>query len=274
MARNVNKVKELHPNAKNLELAEARWAQASIYAMEGEAYGVIVGKKFQRDPDGNVIFENGLPTYDSKLSVLGNGNHDFTLGFANKFSYKNFNLNILLDMKWGADVYSMSAMQAHTNGTSKNTLEGRREWYESEEQRISQNVDQGDWTPTGGYIGKGVKNIGTADNPEYVTNDVPVNPQIYYDKIYQNTPEPYIYDASYIKLRELTFSYNIPAKLLAKSFIREISISAYGRNLWLIHSKIKNIDPESSYNNGNGQGFEYGSLPTRRTFGLGINLKF
>lgn len=274
LARNINKVVELHPEAKNLELAEARWAQASIYAMEGEAYGVIVGKKFQRDPNGNVIFEDGLPTYDSQLSVLGNGNYDFTIGFANKFSYKNFNLSVLLDMKWGADVYSMSAMQAHTNGTSKNTLEGRKEWYESEELRISQNIESGDWTPTGGFIGKGVKNIGTAENPEYVTNDVPVNPQIYYDKVYQNTPEPYIYDASYIKLRELTFSYNVPAKFLAKSFIREMSVSAYGRNLWLIHSKLKNIDPESSYNNGNGQGFEYGSLPTRRTFGLGINLKF
>ncbi len=274
LAKNINKVEKLHESAKNYELASARWAQASIYAIEGEAYGVIVGKKFKRTSNGDVIFENGLPTYDSNLSVLGNGNYDFTMGFSNALSYKNLSISILLDMKWGADLYSMSAMQAHTNGTSKNTLEGRKEWYESEELRLSQNISVADWIPTGGYIGKGVKNIGTEENPEYVPNDVPVNPQTYYDKIYQNTPEPYIYDASYIKLRELTFSYSVSPRFLAKSPIREMSITAYGRNLWVIHTNLNNIDPESSYNNGNGQGFEYGSLPTRRTFGLGINLKF
>jgi TonB-linked SusC/RagA family outer membrane protein len=274
LAKNVNKVEELHPEVKNYELAAARWAGASIYATEGEAYGVIVGKKFSRDPEGNIIFDRGLPTYDSELSVLGNGNFDFTLGFANQFSYGGFSLSVLLDMKWGADIYSMTAMQAHTNGTSEETLEGRKEWYESEELRKSQNITVANWTPVGGYIGKGVKNVGTADAPQYVPNDVPVNPQSYWANIYENTPEPYIYDASYIKLRELTLSYRIPPKLLKKFVIKDISISLFGRNLWVIHSNLKNVDPESNYNNGNGQGFEYGSLPTRRTYGFGINLKF
>jgi TonB-linked SusC/RagA family outer membrane protein len=274
LAKNTNQVVELHPESPNYELASARWAQASIYAMEGEAYGVIVGQKFARDPNGNVIFENGMPTYDGQLSVLGNGNYDFTMGFSNHFTYKGFDLGVLLDMKWGADIYSMSAMQAHTNGTSKNTLEGRKEWYESEENRLSENISIADWTPTGGYIGKGVMNIGTDDNPEYVPNDIPVNPQSYWNNIYNNTPEPFIRDASYIKLRELTFSYALPAKILAKTFIRSVSVTAYGRNLWVIYSNLSNIDPESNYNNGNGQGFEYGSLPTRRTFGLGVNIKF
>jgi TonB-linked SusC/RagA family outer membrane protein len=274
LAKNVNKVEELHPEVKNYELAQARWANASIYAAEGEPYGVIVGRKFSRDPEGNVIFNNGLPTYDSELSVLGNGNFDFTLGFANQFSYKGISLGVLLDMKWGADIYSMTAMQAHTNGTSEETLEGRKEWYESEELRKSQNIAVSNWTPVGGYIGKGVKNTGTADAPNYVPNDVPVNPYSYWASIYENTPEPYIYDASYIKLRELTLSYRIPPKLLKKFVVKDISISLFGRNLWVIHSNLKNIDPESNYNNGNGQGFEYGSLPSRRTYGFGINLKF
>lgn len=269
-----NKVEKLHPDAKNYEIAGARWANASIYAMEGEAYGVIVGKKFKRDPNGNVIFDKGLPTFDSELSVLGNGNYDFTLGFGNRFTYKGLSLNVLFDMKWGADIYSMSAMQAHTNGTSKNTLEGRKEWYESEELRRAQNIPASEWTPTGGYVGKGVKNVGTADNPEYVENDVPVNPYQYWASIYENSPEPYIYDASYIKLRELTLTYNLPSKVLAKTPFQSISVTAYGRNLWILHTKLKNVDPESNYNNGNGQGFEYGSLPSRRTYGIGINLKF
>jgi hypothetical protein len=274
LAKNVNEVVELHPEVKNYELAQARWANASIYASERQPYGVIVGKRFNRDDNGNVIFEKGMPTYDSELSVLGNGNYDFTLGLINKFTYKNFTLGMLLDMKWGADVYSMSAMQAHSNGTSEETLEGRAEWYASEELRKSQNSTVADWVPTGGYIGKGVKNIGTDDAPNYVPNDVPVNPQSYWANIYENTPEPYIYDASFIKLRELTFSYQIPANSLKKFAIKDISVSLFARNLFIIHSNLKNIDPESNYNNGNGQGFEYGSLPSRRTYGIGLDIKF
>jgi hypothetical protein len=274
LAKNVNKVESLHPQVKNYELAQARWAQAAIYASEGEAYGAIVGRKFARDPNENVIFKNGLPTYTSDLHVLGNGNHDFTLGFYNRFSYKGLSLGVLFDMKWGADIYSMTALFSHSNGTSEETLEGRQEWYASEELRKSQNILPENWTPTNGYIGKGVKNIGTDENPNYVPNDVPINPQSYWANIYENTPEPYIYDASYIKLRELTLSYQIPAKWVKKLVIRDISLSLFARNLWTIYSNLKNIDPESNYNNGNGQGFEYGSLPSRRTYGFGLNFKF
>lgn len=274
-SKNINKVKELHADVSDYVLADARWANAYIYASEGEPYGTIVGKKFKRTDDGEMIFNNGLPTYEDKVSVLGNGNHDFIMGFSNRFSYKGFTLNILLDMKWGADIYSMSAMQAHSNGTSKNTLDGREGWYRSEEERMSQNIDASQWTPTGGFVGKGVMaQKDESGNTVYVPNDVYVNPQSYWNSIYNNTPEPYIYDASYIKLRELTFSYHFPKRLLRKTFIQDLSITVYGRNLWIIHTKVKNVDPESSYNNGNGQGFEYGSLPTRRTFGAGINIKF
>jgi len=274
LAKNINEVVELHPEVKNYELAIARWAGAAIYAMEGEAYGAIVGKAFKRDPQGNIIFNNGYPTYTEELQVLGNGNYDFTLGFGNRFTYKGLSLNVLLDMKWGADIYSMTAMQSHTNGTSEETLPGRREWYESEELRKSQNILSQDWTPTGGYIGQGVKNTGTEENPVYVPNDVPVNPQTYWSSIYENTPEPYIYDASYIKLRELTLSYQFPQSTIKKLRIKDLSLSFYARNLWVIKTYLKNVDPESNYNNGNGQGFEYGSLPSRRTYGIGINFKF
>lgn len=274
LARNINQVVALHPENPNYELASARWANASIYASEGQPYGVIMGKKFQRNTNGDVVYHNGLPTYGSELEVLGNGNYDFTLGLGNRFTYKGLSLNILLDMKWGADLYSMSAMQAYTNGISTYTLEGRREWYESEEQRLSQNIVPNDWTPTGGYLGKGVKNIGTDVEPQYVANDVYVDPQVYWRSVADNTPEPFIYDASYIKLRELTLSYTLPARVLSNTPIESLSITAYGRNLFILHDNVDNFDPESNYNNGNGQGFEYGSLPSRRTYGVGINVKF
>ena len=274
-AKNYNEVVKLHDEVKDFELASARWANASIYASEGQPYGVIVGKKLKRTEKGDVIFENGLPTFDDKVSVLGNGNYDFTLGFRNAFTYKNFSMSVLFDMKFGADIYSMSAMQSHVNGTSKETLEGRQEWYSSEQKRQSAGVPAGNWIATGGYVGKGVMAIKNDDGEMiYVPNNVCVDPAKYWQALQTTSPEPFIYDNSFVKLREISLSYNCPKKWFVHTPIESITLSAYGRNLLLIYSNVNNIDPESSYNNGNGQGFEYGSLPSRRTFGFGINVKF
>jgi len=276
LARNVNKMKELHEDVKIYTITKATWAGASVVAMEGERFGSIIGKKFARNENGEIIFrEDGMPTFENEVSVLGNGNHDFTLGIGNTFRYKDFSLGVLFDMKFGADLYSMSYRMAHYNGTSKNTLEGRREWNDSEEARRYANATVDSWTPTGGYVGKGVVKVeDDKGNVTWRPNDTPVDPQAYWRLVADNTPEPFIFDASYIKLREINLTYNFPEKLLSKTPIRGLSLSAYGRNLFILHSKLKNIDPESNYNNGNGQGLEYGSLPSRRTFGFGVNVKF
>ena len=81
-------------------------------------------------------------------------------------------------------------------------------------------------------------------------------------------------DASYVKLRELSLSYRIPKRITSVLRLESVTLSAYGRNLAILYKNINNIDPESTYNNGNGKGFEYGSLPSRRNFGFGINVKF
>lgn len=274
-AKNYNEVVKLHDEVKDFELASARWANASIYASEGQPYGVIVGKKLKRTEKGDVIYENGLPTFDDKVSVLGNGNYDFTLGFRNAFTYKNLSMSVLFDMKFGADIYSMSAMQSHVNGTSKETLEGREGWYRSEQQRQSAGIPVGNWIATGGYVGKGVMAVKNDDGEMvYVPNNVCVDPAKYWQALQTTSPEPFIYDNSFVKLREISLSYTCPKKWFVHTPIESITLSAYGRNLLLIYSNVDNIDPESSYNNGNGQGFEYGSLPSRRTFGFGVNVKF
>lgn len=273
IAKNNNKVVSLNPLVKEYQLAAARWGNAFIYATEGEAYGVIVGKGFKRNQDGDIIYKNGLPTYDDKVKILGKGTYDFTMGLSQSFHYKGFNLSMLFDLKWGADIYSMSALESYQNGTSKNTLPGRAEWYDSEEHRKAAGSTITNWTPTGGYVGKGVTNIGTDVSPIYVANDVYVDPQVYWSNVSSNTAEPFIYDASFIKLRELNLSYNLPKKLLNKTPFQSVAFSFYGRNLLLIYSSLKNIDPESNYSNSNGQGFEYGSLPSRRNFGIGLTVK-
>ena len=275
LAKNVNKVVSLHEDVANYELSAARWANAFIYANEGQAYGNIVGPAFNRDPDGNVIFKNGMPTYTESLEVLGNGTYDFTLGWGHSLHYKGITVGALFDMKWGADIYSMSSSIAHANGTALATLEGREGWYNSEEQRLAANVEVRDWTPTGGFVGKGVKEVvDVAGNVSYVENDVHVNPFDYWNSLQENTAEPFIYDASFIKLRELTISYALPAGTLKNTPFQSVSFSLFGRNLLTLYDSVKNIDSESNYNSSNGQGFEYGSLPSRRTFGFGLNVKF
>ena len=122
----------------------------------------------------------------------------------------------------------------------------------------------------------GVKVAGTdpEGNPIYVENDIYVNPQSYWQSFQDVSPEPFIIDASYIKFRELAFSFDFPRRWLRKTPIAGVQLTAFARNLCILYTNVKNIDPESSYYNGNGQGFEYGSLPSRRTFGFGIKVKF
>jgi TonB-linked SusC/RagA family outer membrane protein len=275
--KNVNKVEKLHELVKTYELSAARWAGAVIQAREGGPYGVIVGKKLKRDPDGNIIHNAaGLPvsTDESDQAVLGNGVYKWLAGITNTVSYKGITLSALVDIKFGADIYSMSNAIAYQNGTTTETLEGRDEWYASEEQRLAAGIPEGAWTPTGGYIGKGVVNTGTSDNPVYVENTTPVNPQDYWQNFLDNSPELFIYDATYAKLREVTLSYNLPSKFFVRTPFESVTVSFVARNLLILYSNIPNVDPESGYNNGNGQGFEYGSLPSRRSFGLSLNAKF
>ena len=269
-----NEVTSLHPDVEHFELAQARWANAFIYATVGQAFGTIMGPGFARCPNGEVIFQNGLPTFSNELQVFGNGVHNLVMGFGNNFRWRRINAGVLFDGRFGAKIYSMSDMLAHANGIAMNTLEGREGWNNSEEQRRAANAAPANWTPTGGKIGQGVMNIGTAENPIFVPNDVYVNPQDYWTTIMTNTAEPFIHDASFIKLRELTLSYNINPRIFGNNFIQSASLSFYGRNLFILHSNLKNIDPESNYNSGNGQGFEHGSLPSRRNFGMALNLRF
>ena len=276
LARNVNKVVSLHPKLKELELAAAPWAGARIYATEGASYGALMGNALARTPGGEVIYDNkGLPTYTDEMQILGNVYPELTYGMKHGFSYKRLWVSVLFDMKFGADIFSMSAMKSHINGTATATLEGREGWYQSEQQRLSAGVSEADWTPTGGFVGKGVRAVDDGNGGiKYVPNDKYVNPFTYWYSMQDHTPELFIYDASYIKLRDIYISYVLPQKWFAKTPIKRVVLSAYGRNLFILYSSLKNVDPESSYNVSNGMGFEYGSLPSRRTYGFGINVKF
>ena len=106
----------------------------------------------------------------------------------------------------------------------------------------------------------------------YKPNDIPVNPESYWKAMASSAPGTFIYDNSYIKCREITFGYNVPEKLLGKR-IKGMSVSFVARNPFIIWKNIPNIDPDSGYNT-SGFGLEYGSLPSRKSFGFNVNMKF
>jgi hypothetical protein len=173
-------------------------------------------------------------------------------------------------------------MYAVLRGSDVSTLEGRQAFIRSEEKRIAAGKTTAEWVAMGqaeGYVPKGVFQTGTDANgkPVYTANTKSMDPGLYWGSLYSDDHgilTPFLYDASYIKVRELMLSYNIPKNVLKKINITGASVSIVSRNPFIISKKVPNIDPDSNYNNGNGQGFEYGSLPSRRSWGINLNLKF
>ena len=276
-SKNKNSILSLHPDINTYTISEARWAGAAIVAQVGGQYGTIIGKDFQRTPSGEMIVgANGLPVYTDTKVELGKGLPDWAAGLTNRFSYKGITLQFLLDMKFGMDVYSMTNSVAAGKGLLDVTTEGRDAYNAARAEAAANdpNFNVGNWTPTAGYVANGVVNTGTAENPVYVKNTTPVDPQTYWSNVTENTPVPFIYDASYVKLREVSLGYTIPRSVFGSSKISSIYISAFARNLLTFNKDLPNIDPESMYTSGNGQGFEYGSLPSRKSYGFNIKVTF
>lgn len=273
-SKNSNKVKKLVDDMDMFELEKATWLDVQVAAKVGENFGSIVGPDFQRNENGDILIDpsTGLPMYDKSNHVLGNASWDWTGGVYTNFSYKNISLSAVFDVKVGADLYSMSARAAHETGKSMATLEGREAWYKSEEARQAAGYakDSPDWIPTGGFIAPGVIDNGDGT---YRENDIVINPEKYWMSVCRNAPSMFIYDNSYVKCREITLSYTLP-KAWLKNVVDGLTISFVARNPFIVWKNIPNIDPDSNYNNTTGMGMEYGSLPSRKSYGFNVNVKF
>ncbi|MBQ7513685.1 MAG: SusC/RagA family TonB-linked outer membrane protein [Prevotella sp.] len=275
-SKNINKVKSLIEGMDYFELANASWCGVSVGAKVGEDYGAIRGKDFKRAPDGQVIINasTGLPEVDQEIKTIGNSSWDWTGGFYSTFTYKNFKLSAGFDVKVGADLYSMSMNSAYKTGKAIQTLPGRDEWYASEEAREAAGMSEAQWRAAGnckGFIAPGVIDNGDGT---YRQNDIPVNPETYWKAVANDVQSAFVYDNSYIKCREITFGYTFPEKMLSKlKVVKNLSVSFVARNPFIIWKRIPNIDPDSGYNT-SGLGLEYGSLPSRRSYGFNVNVKF
>lgn len=273
-SKNYNKVLELVDGMDYFEIERASWCNVSVGAEVGKNFGSIVGPDFKRTKDGQYIINptTGLPEVDGTLRTLGNSSWDWTGGFYTTFSYKNFRLSAAFDVKVGADLYSMSMRSAYDTGKAMETLAGRDEWYNSEEARLAAGMSSEEWMAAGntkGFVVPGV--IVNADGTTK-PNDIAINPENFWRSAAKNAPGLFIYDNSYVKCREITLGYTFSQKTLG-SFIKGLTLSFVARNPFIVWKNIPNIDPDSGYNT-SGMGLEYGSLPSRRSYGLNVNLKF
>jgi TonB-linked SusC/RagA family outer membrane protein len=244
-SKNTNNVVALAEGIEQFYLG-GYWS-LQVLAIPNQAYGVLFGYDFERDPDGNIIFTNGLPN-QGDLKALGNTTPNWLGGMLNEFSWKGFNASFLIDMKKGGDVYSMTTTWGRNAGALIETLIGRE----------------------GGIVGVGVMPDGEGG---YVTNTVVADCQRFNKAAYtSDIAYSSIFDASFVKLREIKIGYNFTK--LGKIPIKEISVSAVGRNLAILSSNVPHIDPETSFTSGNVQGLEYGQLPSTRSLGFSVGLRF
>jgi hypothetical protein len=210
---------------------------------------------------GQMVFaENGRPVATSDRMKLGNYNPDWLMGINNMFTYKNLRLGFLFDIRYGGKIYSHTQTVGREGGIIIETLEGRADGYDLSK-------------PGNGVIGQGVVQGGDGTfSPN--TKKVAVREWHTAWTAGRNISEGVMYDATFIKLRELQIGYTIPDKVFGKTPLRGTTISLVGRNL-LLWDRVPHVDPENmSYTGGTAlPGIEYMSLPTTRSYGLNVSFK-
>jgi hypothetical protein len=263
-SRNRNEVVELVDGVDAYILAQDRGVY--VVAEPGKPFGEIWGVKFAwlKDDEGNRLIdpETGLPLRTSGFQTtdLGSALPNWLGGFSNTFSYKGLRLSGLIDISQGGKVFSQSLREDILYGTTKKTLPGRDGTYVADGM-VAAKDGEGNWYSTGVSNTKQVYsqdywNVVAADKENFVSEEM-------------------VNDLSYVAMREINLSYTIPAGFLKRTFIRNIVVGAYGRNLFYFQRKTDGFSPEaSSFNVHNSSlGLESTSFPLMRTMGLKISLE-
>ncbi|HPD95701.1 MAG TPA: TonB-dependent receptor, partial [Tenuifilaceae bacterium] len=278
-SKNENKVVKLYTDeygnkVTNLELASLQGG-VSINATVGQPYGTIQGTDY--------VYTNGKKTVDPATGrylkssannvVIVDINPDWNAGVRNTLSYKSLSLSFLIDMQKGGDVFSLDLWYGMGTGLYKETA-GKNDLGNNKRDPIVWN-DVNNKTQEGGYAPNSGGVIEDGVLPDGTKNWVRRNQENYYAIGWTKDPNKrFIYDASYIKLREVTITYNLPKKFANKLYVAGASISLVGSNLWIIHKNLPYADPEASQGAGNVQGWQSGVMPATRNFGVTLNLQF
>ncbi|WP_291274353.1 SusC/RagA family TonB-linked outer membrane protein [Flavobacterium sp.] len=263
-------VKKLSEGVTQVPLQQYNGLGIGVFAQEGEEFPLLKGIAFQRDPNGNIIVDaNGNPLRTTSYEKLGKVNPDYIINLSNTFSYKGFSLVAVADFRTGHSIWSETYQQMMYPGF------------------VEESADQNRYD---GYIVPGSVQFDTATNT-YVTNTTPVNTNLgggypgvadYFGYQHNRIGETSIVDATALKIRELSLSYSLPAKMLKNTGIKEFKFGVNARNPFVFFLNgghgLKNngfTDPEASNSSANSQGISnVGQYPTTRTFGASLNVTF
>lgn len=255
-AKNYNKVLSLAAGLTDGQtIAYTGGTNCALIAKVGGSIGDIYGYKLKRAPDGQVVWKDGITARTTEFEYVGNAYPAWKAGFSNEFSYKNFRVSILFDGQWGGIVYSQTHHKMTEHGTLKHTLKYRE-------------------NPNFEVVGEGVM---PDERGQYVPNNVPISVSKYYADYWRRANvETNSFDASFLKLREARIEYTIPSAGLNKIGIERLTLALYGRNLAMWTKDFPVYDPEvATLNNGTiVPGSEMGQLPSTRTMGFNLTLKF
>lgn len=221
-----------------------------VRAIEGEKMGDIFGFAYERDANGGIIVgADGLPVSTQQIEKLGNIQADFTGSIGVDASYKDFSLSALFGMQQGGDIYSLTEASATGSGNSLKSISLGREPFFAD-----------------GTLADGSSNVQI------------VSPQAYWGRV-SGITEEFIYDASFMKLTELSLSYKLPSSVLSKfggGFIQNARVSLIGRNLFYLYRNTPGTVPDSGVFNSTfgAQAFDFSPVPVTRSYGLALNLNF
>ena len=253
-SRNINTVVSLAEGVDALPIGYG-YSGIRTEARPGMPYGNIIGYGLKRDPLGRVVHVNGLPVKSESERVLGNITPDWIGSLTTRFRYKDVYLSALFSARFGGEIYSLTTQWMRQFGLDIATDVPLRQ---------------------GAVIGDGVMEKTINGETVYVTNNVsvPFSDYSYWYNAY-GLHETAIFDASYIKLKELRLGWDLPAARLKKWNGSRISVALVGRNLALLYSKIPHVDPETSLSADNSkQGFEIFNMPSARTISMNLTVTF
>ena len=255
---NRNKVLSLYEGVSNLQMGSYQGG-ITINASVGHPYGVIEGTDFVYKNGQRVVGSNGYYEITSTTNnVIGNTNPLWHSGITNSFTIKNWTVSFLIDIQKGGSVFSLD--QWYGQGTGL--------YPESVGMNDLGNQMRNSLSNGGGVILSGVKADGSKNDIRVSANDYRL---LGWSK---NPNSAFVYDASYVKLREAQISYRFPQSLLKNTGIRSLSLGLVGSNLWILFKNLPYADPEAGLGAGNTQGWQSGVMPTTRNFGFNLKFQF
>ncbi|MBS9765996.1 MAG: SusC/RagA family TonB-linked outer membrane protein [Flavobacteriaceae bacterium] len=271
-SKNSSKLVSLYKGLTELQIVSAPFKGAYLMAKEGESYGQLTGYDFLYDKEGNkVLSDKGAYLRTKSLVSLGSVLPDFNVGVRNNFTYKNLDFGFLIDIQKGGKFYSVTHMWGMYSGMLGETAQ-----VNDRGNNIRESVKDGGGIKPEGVTGK----VDWKDGKYTVTDAKPfdkyVSGKAWSQRHYHGYGTPSaqsVFDASYIKLREVNVGYTLPKMKLG--FIKNIRVSLYGKNLATFGLALKGFDPETTVGgSGNIQGIEGGFIPATRSYGFNVQFGF